>query len=155
MLPVPVAAVHPHKSCVGQKIDGTLKEMDGIATRCRDTEREPLVAPAGIANEISAQSSEVCVPGLVVPVQTDENGIVVGCAFIQPPRLDAEINEVRINATAAKIGTDTAYIGIGMGQQQHLGLLWFRGMGLPGLICHLPGNPLYCFHKGNLFTLMR
>ena len=65
MLPIPVAAIHLHQRCVGQQIDGTFKQMDGIASRCRDTEREPLVAPAGIATEISAQAAEVGIPGLL------------------------------------------------------------------------------------------
>ena len=117
MLPVPVAAIRFHKSSVRQKIDGALKEVDGIAAWCRDAEREPLVASAGIPNKVRAQSSEVGIPGLVVLVQPYEYRIVVGRAFIQPLRLNAEVNEVRINATAAKIGMDTAGIGIGRRQQ--------------------------------------
>ena len=152
MLSVPVAAVHFHEGGIGQKINGAFKQVDGIAARCRDTEREPLVAPAGIANEISANSSEVGVSGLVVLVHPDEYCIVVGCAFIQPPRLDAEINEVRINATAAKIAMDTAGIGIGRGQQQHLGFLRL-GLGLSGLVCHQPSDPLHGFHEGDFFHL--
>ena len=123
--------------------------MNGIAARCGDAEREPLITAVGIANEISTHSSEVCIPGLVVLIQPDEYRIVVGRAFVQPPRLDAEINEVRINAPAAKIGMDTVRAGTGLGQQQHLGLLRL-GLGLPGLVCHLPGDPLHGFHEGDL-----
>lgn len=47
---------------------------------------------------------------------------------------------------------DTAGIGIGLGQQQHLGFLRL-GLGLPGLVCHLPGDPLHGFHKGHFFHL--
>ena len=46
--------------------------MDGIAAWCRDAEREPLVASAGIPNKVRAQSSEVGIPGLVVLVQPYE-----------------------------------------------------------------------------------
>ena len=122
MLPVPVAAIHFHEGCVGQKIDGTFKEVNGITAQCGDAEREPLVAPAGIAYKVCPQASEVGIPGLIILVQPDENRIVMGRAFIQPPRLDAEINEVRINATAAQIGMDTACTVTGLGQQQHLGV---------------------------------
>lgn len=38
MLPIPVAAVHLYESCVGQEINGALKEVDGITARCRDAE---------------------------------------------------------------------------------------------------------------------
>ena len=117
MLSVPVATIYLYKSGIGQKIDGAFKEMDGIAARCGDAEGKPLVAPICIANKIRPQTSQVGVPGLVVFVQPNEYSIVVGCAFIQPPRLDAEINEVRINATAAKIGMDTACASVGLGQQ--------------------------------------
>ena len=123
MLPVPAAAIHLHKSGIGQQIDGTFKEVNGIAARCRDAEREPFVATAGIAHKIRPQTSQVGVPGLVIPVQPDENRIVMGRAFIQPPRLNAEINEFGINAAAAKLGVDTAGAGTGLGQQQNLWLL--------------------------------
>ena len=117
MLPVPVASIHLYEGCVGQKINGALKQVNGVAARCRDAKGEPLVASGGITNKISPKPSQVCVPGLVVLVQPDENRIVVRAAFVQSPRPDAEINEVRVNATAAKIGIDTACAGAGLGQQ--------------------------------------
>ena len=128
-------------------VDG--KKYFRSAKDYHDLQREPFVAPIRIAYKIRPETSQAGVPWLAILVQPDENRIVVGCAFIQPPRLDAEINEVRINAPAAKIGMDTVRAGTGLGQQQHLGLLRL-GLGLPGLVCHLPGDPLHGFHEGDL-----
>ena len=58
MFPIPVDTVHFHESCVGQQINGALKEVDGIAAWCRDAEREPFIAPAGIAHKIRPKSSD-------------------------------------------------------------------------------------------------
>lgn len=75
MLTVPVATVYFHKGSVGQQIDGAFKEVNVIAAQCRNAEREPLVASAGIANKIRPETSQVCIPGLVVLVQPDNTAL--------------------------------------------------------------------------------
>ena len=152
MLPVPAAAILFDQGGIGKQINGTFKKMDGAAPRCGDAERVPFVAATGISHKVCPYASQVCVPGLAIPIQPHENRIVVGKAFIQPPGANAEINEFRINATATQVGINPACIRTGPWQQQHLWFYQFRRC-LPGQIGCLPGDPLHGFRKGQLSDL--
>ena len=77
--------------------------MHRITVFGRNTERKPLIAAVGFAFEIGADATQICIPGLVILIKANENNIVMGIAFIQPPGRDTVVDQLRVYATANKV----------------------------------------------------
>ena len=92
------------KGSIGKQVYGALKQVQGVtALRCGDTERETLVAAAGLTLEVRTDPAQVGVAGLAVLVQPDEHDIVVLLAFIEPPGGKAEVQQIAVDAAPGQI----------------------------------------------------
>ena len=96
--------------------------MQTITVLRRDTERKPFITSAGFTYEVRADTPKGGIPGLAISIQTHENHIVIGKAFVDPAGLEAVVNQFGIDAPAAKIIKSMGGTTADLGQQQYL---WF------------------------------
>ena len=91
-----------------------------------------LVAAVGIPDEVRANPSLVGVARLSVCVHAHENHIVIGVALIKATGLDAEIDQLVVDASAVQVFDGMGGAAVDLRQKQHLFLRRFRSRGKGG-----------------------
>ena len=73
-----------------------------------------------------------CKDSLAVRIYADEHHIVIGIALIKAAGLDAEIDQLVVDAPAVQVFDGMSGAAVGLRQKQHLFFRYFRSRGKGG-----------------------
>ena len=153
----PALAVQLLQRPIGQQIHRRLKKVERVACdRRRNSKGIVLVAAVGIPDEVRADPTLVSIAGLAVCVHADEHHIVIRIAFIKAAGLNAEIDQLIIDSSAAQVFDGVGGAAVGLRQKQHLFFRRFRSrVKADGATDRFPIMVSTACVKGISLTLMR